>query len=356
MAETTLSPSPTQLESRPRRSSPLGPGSPGRILIAVFLIIYSFVTLIPFYFLFIRSFVPTKDSTRLHLWIPAPEEISMDSQVGNLATFYKVDVSQFKQEMGIKGYVNTSLTLKEIAQDFNVPQDKIKTYFQNYITYNGIYSIFSGGKFVNHLLITVFIAIVSIAIGGFLGLATGSVLAGFRKRWHMWVYYLYLLQIAIAPIMIILPTYLIMTRVLNLYDSFLALILLYVKGGALSTMVFTTYAATIPKDLRESVEIDGGNFPTYFFRVLLPLAKTPFAVYASISLPIIWNDLLYGFLFLSPERFTVIPLVNAFTGTFATNLQATYSGLLFATVPLLIVYLVFQRLFVRSALAGAIKG
>ncbi len=120
-------------------------------------------------------------------------------------------------------------------------------------------------------------------------------------------------------------------------------------------MVFTTYAATIPRDLRESVEIDGGNFSTYFFRVLLPLSRTPFAVYASISLPVIWNDLLNGFLFLSPDKSTVIPLVNAFTGTFATNLQATYSGLLFATVPLLVVYLVFQRLFVRSALAGAIK-
>lgn len=354
MSENTIIPSLPVDPTRGVRPSRMG--RPVRVLIVAFLLIYAFVTLIPFYFLFIRSFVPTKDSTTLHLWIPKPEEISMDSQFGNLATFYKIDVTGFKQEMGIKGYVNSSLTLKEITADFNLSEDKVKAYFQNYITYNGIYAIFSGGKFVNHILGTVLVAVASIVVGGFLGLATGSVLAGFRRRWHMWVYYLYLLQIAIAPIMIILPTYLIMTRVLNLYDSYLALILLYIKGGALSTMVFTTYAATIPRDLRESVEIDGGNFPTYFFRVLLPLSRTPFAVYASISLPVIWNDLLNGFLFLGPDKFTVIPLVNAFTGTFATNLQATYSGLLFATVPLLVVYLVFQRLFVRSALAGAIKG
>ncbi len=166
-------------------------GRPVRVLILVFLLIYAFVTLIPFYFLFIRSFVPTKDSTRLHLWIPKPDEISMDSQFGNLATFYKIDVAQFKQEMGIKGYVNSSLTLKEIAADFNLSEEKVKSYFQNYITYNGIYSIFSGGKFVNHILGTVLVAVSSIVIGGFLGLATGSVLAGFRRRWHMWVYYLY---------------------------------------------------------------------------------------------------------------------------------------------------------------------
>jgi raffinose/stachyose/melibiose transport system permease protein len=324
--------------------------------IGLFLAIYSFVTLIPFYFLFVRSFVPTKDSTELHLWIPKAEEISMDSKFGNLSTFYKLDASQFKTAMGITGYINSSFTLHEISEKFNVPEAKIKDYMQNYITYNGIYAVYGGGDLIKHLLGTVLVVVVSIMVGGLLGLATGSVLAGFRKRWHLWVYYLYLLQIAISPIMIILPVYLIITYYLRLYDNYLSLILLYIKGGALSTMVFTSYVASIPADLKESVEIDGGNHFHYFYYILLPLSKTPFAVFATISLPLFWNDLLYGFLFLSPAKFTIIPLINAFNGTFATNLQATYSGLLLATVPLLAVYLIFQRLFVRSALAGAIKG
>jgi ABC-type glycerol-3-phosphate transport system permease component len=327
-----------------------------RLAIGSFLTLYSLITLVPFYFLFIRAFVPTKDVTELHLWIPEPDQITMDGKFGNLATFYRFDVDAFKEAMGISGYVNPSFTLREIAQEFNVPEERIAGYLQNYITYNGFYTIFGGGRFLSHLLGTVFVVVVSIALGGLLGLMTGSVLAGFRRRWHLWVYYLYLFQIAISPIMIILPTYLIITRYLGLYDNYMALVLLYIKGGALSTMVFTSYVATIPKDLRESVEVDGGNHWHYFRYILLPLAKTPFAVFAAISLPVFWNDLLYGFLFLSPDNFTIIPLINAFNGTFATNLQATYAGLLMATVPLLIVYLVFQRLFVRSALAGAIKG
>jgi ABC-type glycerol-3-phosphate transport system permease component len=327
-----------------------------RVGIGAFLTIYSIVTLIPFYFLFIRAFVPTKSVTELHLWIPAPDEVSMDGKFGNMATFYRFDVDQFKEATGITGYINPSFTLREISQEFNVPEESIKNYLQNYITYNGFYTIFGGGQFLSHLLGTVFVVVTSIALGGLLGLMTGSVLAGFRRRWHLWVYYLYLVQIAISPIMIILPTYLIITSYLRLYDNYLALILLYIKGGALSTMVFTSYVATIPRDLRESVEVDGGNHWHYFRYILLPLSKTPFAVFAAISLPVFWNDLLYGFLFLSPAKFTIIPLINAFNGTFATNLQATYAGLLMATVPLLIVYLIFQRLFVRSALAGAIKG
>ena len=131
---------------------------------------------------------------------------------------------------------------------------------------------------------------------------------------------------------------------------------MFIKGGALSTMVFTAHVASIPRDLKESVEVDGGNHFHYYWHILLPLSKTPFAVFTAISLPLFWNDLLYGFLFLGPEKFTIIPLINSFSGTFATNLQAVYSGLLLATLPLLLVYFLFRKLFVRSALAGAIKG
>ena len=51
-----------------------------------------------------------------------------------------------------------------------------------------------------------------------------------------------------------------------------------------------------------------------------------------------------------------MPLINSYSGTFATNLQAVCSGLLLTTLRLLLVCVVFRRLFVRSALAGAIKG
>ena len=328
-----------------------------RWAIGAFLALYSILTIIPFYFLFVRSFVPTKESTNLHLWIPKTEDISMDAQFGALATFYKLDIPEFKAQVGLPaGYMNPSLTLRELAEENNIPEEKIKDYLQNYIVYNGYYAIFSGGKFFWHLLATVFVVVVSLIVGGVLGLATGSVLGGFRKRWHLWVYYLYLFQIAISPIVTLLPLYLIITYYLQLYNNYLSLILVFIKGGALSTMVFTAHVASIPRDLKESVEVDGGNHFQYFWHILMPLSKTPFAVFTAISLPVFWNDLLYGFLFLGPDRFTIIPLINSFSGTFATNLQATYAGLFLATLPLLLVYLFFNRLFVRSALAGAIKG
>ena len=50
-----------------------------------------------------------------------------------------------------------------------------------------------------------------------------------------------------------------------------------------------------------------------------------------------------------------MPYINAFAGTYTTNYQAIYAGLILAIAPLILLYLVFRRLFVRAALAGAVK-
>jgi ABC-type glycerol-3-phosphate transport system permease component len=143
---------------------------------------------------------------------------------------------------------------------------------------------------------------------------------------------------------------------LGMQDSYLPIILLHAKGGALSTMVFTSYIATIPRELRESVYMDGGKHYHYFFHVILPLMGTPFAVFASIAMPWFWNDLLHGLLFLRPENYTLPAFVAAIGGSQGRNFEAVYSGVLLSLVPILVVYLVFQKMFIRSAMAGAVKG
>ncbi|MGN0777852.1 MAG: hypothetical protein ACI4MJ_01770, partial [Aristaeellaceae bacterium] len=86
-----------------------------RVCITLFLIIYVVITLIPFYFLFVRSFVSTKDSTQLHLWIPPEEEVSLNYKYGNMSTYFNLDLQKFKEEMGLSGYINPNMTMEQIA-------------------------------------------------------------------------------------------------------------------------------------------------------------------------------------------------------------------------------------------------
>lgn len=346
------------LPEKPSHAGPSGTHRSAlpRRLITVVLVIYTIVTFVPFYLLFVRSFVPTDISTQAHFWIPTLREFDMDSTYGAMGTYYTLDTKRFKRSMGITGYVSPNTTFTQLAEQFDIPEQRILDYLNPYVRFNGWFTILTDDRFISSLVATVTLTVAGILVGGFLGICTGSVPARFRKRWHRWVYNLYMLQIIIPPIMVILPLYLILGKYLGLRDSYAALFLLFVKGGAVSTMLFTAYISTIPSELKESVDVDGGSRPAFFFSVLIPLAKVPFASYMAIHFPLFWNDLLHARVFLSPERLTIVPLIDSFQGFYTTNYQAIYAGLMVSIIPIMIVYLVFQELFVRSALAGALKG
>ncbi len=327
-----------------------------RVFIIFFFLIYSIVTIVPFYFLGVRSLVPTTEAAQFHLVPPKLEGFNMDSTFGNMATYYSIDLKKAKKELGLTGYINPNATWSEISKEKNINPDKIKKYFRSYLRYNGWIALLNDKRFINSVIMTVILAVSSIVVGGLLSVMTASVLAGFRKKWHSWIYALYMLQMIISPVVIIIPVYIILGKNLGLSNSYIALFLQFIKGGAVPVMLFTAYISTIPGTLKDSVQIDGGNRLQYFLYILLPLVKVPFATFTAIMFPVIWNDLLQGLVFLKPEKYTLIPMVNSLQGTYTTNYQAIFAGLSISIIPVLILYMIFQDLFVRSSLSGAIKG
>jgi len=328
----------------------------GIFMIVIILIFYSVITIIPFYFLGVRSLIPTSKSGEFHFLPPELEGFNMESTFGNMATYYSIDLKRVKNDLGISGYINPNSTFNQISEKYHIPPEKIKKYFRPYLKYNGWLTILYDKRFIQSVIMTVVITISSIAIGGMLSIMTASVLARFKKKWHRWIYSIFMLQMIISPVVIIIPTYIIMGRYLGLSNSYVALFLQFIKGGAIPIMIFTAYISGIPETIEDSVKIDGGNRLQYFVYILLPLTKVPFASFTAIMFPLIWNDLLQGLVFLKPEKYTLIPMVNSLQGTYSTNYQAIYAGLSVSIIPIVILYIVFQDLFVKSSLSGAIKG
>ncbi len=327
----------------------------GKAIIVILLIIYTFITLIPFYFLLIRSFVPTSQSTQVHIWFPKLPKVNLDITYGSLSTYYNLDTKKFNNHFRINDYVNPNYDMRKVAKKYNIPLDAIKQYIRPYIRYRGFYALLNEPRFSRSLIVTVILAISSLIVGGFLGVCTGSVLARLRKKWHRVIYNLYVLQVIIPPIMIILPLYILLGIKLNLKNTYFSLFLLYIQGGAVSTMLFTSYIGAIPYELKESLDLDGGSRLLYLFKIIFPLSKTPLATYMAIYFPQFWNNLLYGRVFLDQDHLTLIPLIDSFQGTFTTNFQAIYAGLFVSLVPVLVLYIAFRKLFIRAALAGALK-
>ncbi len=323
----------------------------------MFFVLYSLVTIVPFYFLFIRAFIPTAQSTRLHVWFPDTRgQFTLDARYGNLSYYYRFNTDKFKNNFGISEYIPPNTTFRELAQQYGIRESDIEAYMSLRVRYAGWLTVLEDDRFLAALFRNVVVTAVSILGGAFLGTATGSVLALFRRRWHVWVYNTYLISFIIPGPMVIIPTYIIVAKVLNLHNTLFALIILSLQGGALSTLLFTSFIGKIPGELRDSVYVDGGSRLHYFFYVLLPLCRVVIGTFAVISITGIWNDLLGGLLYLDRDHSTLIPMLNAYISAMTINLQAIYAGLLIAVLPLVIVYISFQRLFVKATFSGALKG
>jgi ABC-type glycerol-3-phosphate transport system permease component len=345
-----------------------------RVFAVVVMLIYTLLTLFPFYALFVRSFVPTKESADLHLWLPEVEEVSMESQVGNLAVFYDLDLTDMKDALGIPQteFIMARTTLAEVAEDYDIPQAEIRKFFTGFYRYNGWNTLLLGDlygtTFWGALFRTLLVTAVSLVLLIVLSIFTGYGLAGLRRYDQMAVYNVYLLQMVIPAMLILLPQYQLLQWIFNVFPAYadkgltrwglqlLAIVLINIKGTALSTMIFTAAISAIPKDLEDSAMIDGASRLQYVRYVLLPLLKVPIVSLVVIYMPLIYNQFLEPYVYLDPANTTLLPFTQSAVGQFSTNFQVIYSAIFASVVPMVIVYLLFRRMFVQGVMAGAIKG
>ncbi|MGD2164230.1 MAG: carbohydrate ABC transporter permease [Anaerolineae bacterium] len=345
-----------------------------RIFATVVMVIYSILTIFPFYALFVRSFVPTKESSDLHLWLPAVEEVSMEREIGNLAVFYDMDTADLKDAFGIPQteFLGARMTLGELAEEYDIPREGIEDYFAGFYRYNGwqtlMFGDLYGTSFWGCLGRTLLITIVSLVLLIGLSVFTGYGLAGLQRKDQMAVYNIYLLQMVIPAMLILLPQYQLFQWIFRLFPNYgekgllryalqlLALVLINVKGTALSTMIFVSAISGIPRDLEDSAMVDGATRLQYVRYVLFPLLKVPIVSLIVIQMPLIYNQFLEPYVYLDPANSTLLPFIQSAVGQFSTNFQVIYSAIFASVLPMLIVYLLFRRMFVEGVMAGAIKG
>ena len=356
-----------------RKSGGLTTSQRKRLLAAVttpFLVAYVVVTLFPFYVLFVRTFVATADAADLHLWLPPRREISLEAEVGNLSIYYNLDIQQVKEDLGIprSEYIPTRTSLWEVAERYDIPTERLQAYLSPYARFGGWLILLAGGKLWRPLVRTIVITFASLVGVNVLSILTGCGLAGLRRRDQMLIYNLYLLQMVIPPMLIIVPQFLIVQWLLRLipgtgeagfsrYTSqILLLVLVNVKGSALSTMIFTSYIGRIPRELEETAMLDGASRWQYMQHILMPLLKVPVASLTVISLASFWNQLLEPYVYLDPENHTLVPLIQIYSGVYTTNYQVVYTAMLVSILPLITLYVLFRRAFIQGALTSVVLG
>ena len=161
---------------------------------------------------------------------------------------------------------------------------------------------------------------------------------------------------AVPPIVMIVPLFVLYSR-LGLISTYQGAIIIY--AGLItpfSVYLLTTFFRTVPKELFESAHIDGAGDFQILWKIVLPLSLPALVTLVVVNALYVWNDLLIAIIFLQDDaKRTLMAGISVFQGRYNNQVPLTMAGMVIASAPMLILYIAFQKYFIRGLMAGAIK-
>ncbi len=205
---------------------------------------------------------------------------------------------------------------------------------------------------------TVIVVGVALVLVMLLGAMCAYVLARFTFPGSRFIYYLMLAGLTIPIFLAIVPLFFVLKN-LGLINTLPGLIMVYV-AFALPFTVFFLYAffRTLPDDVYEAALIDGAGEWRTFFRVMLPMARPGMAAVAIFNFLGLWNQFLLPVaLNTDPSRYVLTQGMANFASQagYAVDFGALFAAVVITVVPVLIVYVIFQRRLEGSVSRGTFR-
>ena len=207
---------------------------------------------------------------------------------------------------------------------------------------------------------SVLITVISVTILLLVGSMAGYAIARLKGKMGPFFQIFFLAGMIVSAQMSIIPMYRIVNGI-GIGNTIAAPICLYVTSALpFSIFLYTNFIKSgVPYALEESACIDGASVPYTFFRIVIPLTKPALvSIVITQGVPI-WNDFLFGMLFLSsPEKKTLPLTMLNFIGDMenATQWNMLFAACFLSAIPILIIYVFLQRYFVSGLTVGAVKG
>ena len=171
------------------------------------------------------------------------------------------------------------------------------------------------------------------------------------------IFYIILVGMVI-PIQIFLIPVFIFSRYTGLLNNYLGLILPYIAFGLpLGIFIFKGFFDQIPRELSEAAKIDGASEFRTFLKIIMPISKPAISTVIIFLFLQNWNEFILALVLLSRTKLYTIPVaLSKFVGEFYFPWEL-YSAIVFLTsIPIIIIFIIFQNWFIKGLTAGAIKG
>ena len=224
-------------------------------------------------------------------------------------------------------------------------------------TLAGYKSAWIDGNFDIYFRNSITVTLSSLVLILLLGALASYALSNWRGRGST-ILYLYFIAGLMIPIRLGTINIVTMVQDLGLSNRLESLIPIYVAMGLpITVFVLVTFMRGIPQDLIDAARMDGASELRVFAQIMLPLIRPALATALVFNLIPIWNDLWFPLILTRAENVrTVTYGVSLLFGQYQTDWNAILSTLSLASVPVLILYLLMSKQFIKGLTAGAVKG
>lgn len=154
-----------------------------------------------------------------------------------------------------------------------------------------------------------------------------------------------------------LPLFIILSRT-HMLNSYLSLIIPYIAFGLpMAIYLFISFMESLPREMEEAAAIDGCGIYQMFFRIILPLIRPAIATVSIFTFISSWNELMFAVTFINKSQYKTLTVgIMSMVGSYTTKWGEIGAGLMIATIPTVIMYLLLSEQVQQSLVAGAVKG
>jgi alpha-1,4-digalacturonate transport system permease protein len=221
-------------------------------------------------------------------------------------------------------------------------------------TTSGYSTAWTRFDFQQYFINTSIVAVVTTALTVIVSAMTGYAFAKYRA-WWLRAFFVCILATTMLPTEVIMPSAFVVVRDLGLYDSLAGIIVPSIIT-ATGIFMFRQYFSTVPDELMEAARIDGVGEIRLFLQIMLPLAKPICVVLAIFSMQWRWNDYIWPLLILrDPSRYTLQVALRNTVGADNIDWSALLSASVISLIPMVIMFLVFQRQILSADINSGLK-
>jgi len=231
-----------------------------------------------------------------------------------------------------------------------------KVGFPQHIVFEHFHNVLFESDFLGWMVNSIILAFGAVILSTVVSCLGAYAIARMQFRGRSLLFSISTSLMAIPPVVMIVPLFVLYTQ-LSLISTFQGAIVIY--AGLItpfSVYLLTSFFRSLPKELFEAARIDGAGDLLILLKIVIPLSLPALLTLVVVNALYVWNDLLIAIIFLQDDsKRTLMAGISVFQGRYNDQIPLTMAGMVFASAPMIILYLAFQKHYIQGLMAGSVK-